>query len=105
MREPVEALLQHREAQGLTAANIARLTFLIVGAISVPITSPTLSDGLVTAVLIVILPVGRRVVEAHGGRLEVESTPGQGAPFTIALPAQAAVAIGDRNTALKSSSS
>lgn len=32
------------------------------------------------------LTIVRAIVEAHGGRLLVESTPGEGATFTIALP-------------------
>jgi two-component system NtrC family sensor kinase len=32
------------------------------------------------------LPISRRIVEGHGGRLDVASTPGQGAVFTIRLP-------------------
>ena len=33
------------------------------------------------------LAIVRAIVEAHGGRLVVDSAPGQGATFTIALPA------------------
>jgi len=33
------------------------------------------------------LAVARTIAEAHGGTLHVESTPGEGATFTIALPA------------------
>ena len=33
------------------------------------------------------LPIARRMVELHGGRLWVESRPGQGATFKVALPA------------------
>ena len=32
------------------------------------------------------LAIARGVVEAHGGRIEVQSVPGQGARFTIHLP-------------------
>lgn len=32
------------------------------------------------------LPIARGIVELHGGRLEAESTPGQGAKFRITLP-------------------
>ena len=36
------------------------------------------------------LSLVKRIVEAHGGRVAVESSPGAGATFTIALPAAAA---------------
>jgi two-component system sensor histidine kinase BaeS len=32
------------------------------------------------------LVIARAIAEAHGGRLTVRSTPGEGATFTIALP-------------------
>ncbi len=32
------------------------------------------------------LPTAKRIVEAHGGRIAVESEPGRGTKFTIALP-------------------
>ena len=34
------------------------------------------------------LPITRGIVQAHGGRLEVNSTPGQGSTFIIRLPAE-----------------
>jgi two-component system, NtrC family, sensor histidine kinase HydH len=34
------------------------------------------------------LPTARRIVERHGGRMEVQSEPGRGTQFTIWLPAQ-----------------
>jgi signal transduction histidine kinase len=34
------------------------------------------------------LAITRRVVEAHGGIIDVDSTPGQGATFWVWLPAQ-----------------
>jgi PAS domain S-box-containing protein len=36
------------------------------------------------------LPIARGMVELHGGRLDVESTPGRGSTFTITLPVKAA---------------
>ncbi len=33
------------------------------------------------------LPTTRKIVEAHGGKIEVQSEPGKGSQFTIALPA------------------
>ena len=35
------------------------------------------------------LAIARQLVLAHGGRIEVESQPGQGATFTVQLPADA----------------
>ena len=32
------------------------------------------------------LTIARRIVDAHGGHIDLESTPGQGTRFTIALP-------------------
>jgi signal transduction histidine kinase len=37
------------------------------------------------------LPAVRRVARAHGGRVEVTSTPGRGSAFTIRLPRESAV--------------
>lgn len=36
------------------------------------------------------LPITRRIVEDHGGTLELESAPGQGARFTLTLPVRGA---------------
>jgi signal transduction histidine kinase len=32
------------------------------------------------------LYIARRIVDAHGGRISVQSTPGEGATFTVHLP-------------------
>jgi two-component system NtrC family sensor kinase len=37
------------------------------------------------------LSISRRIVQAHGGRIDLESTPGPGATFTIILPVRATV--------------
>jgi len=34
------------------------------------------------------LDIARKIVEAHGGTIAVESAPGEGTTFTIALPRQ-----------------
>lgn len=44
------------------------------------------------------LPIARALVELHGGRIWVESHPGAGATFKIALPAAGAVAPGQEGT-------
>src|SRR6266446_8013 len=41
------------------------------------------------------LTIARRIVAAHGGRIEVESAPGQGTEFTILLPLQDGELYGD----------
>ena len=33
------------------------------------------------------LAISRKIVESHGGRIEVKSTPGKGTKFTVVLPA------------------
>jgi two-component system sensor histidine kinase FlrB len=35
------------------------------------------------------LAISRRIVQAHGGELEVSSAPGRGSTFTVRLPLQA----------------
>jgi signal transduction histidine kinase len=40
------------------------------------------------------LAIAQDLIEAHGGRLEVESQPGQGSQFTAWLPQQAPVSTG-----------
>lgn len=42
------------------------------------------------------LPISKRLVEAHGGRLWVESTVGQGANFSFMLPLEAKLSLGER---------
>jgi signal transduction histidine kinase len=37
------------------------------------------------------LPISRRLAEAHGGRLWLESTPGKGATFFVALPIESSL--------------
>ncbi|MDY0340108.1 MAG: ATP-binding protein, partial [Coriobacteriia bacterium] len=34
------------------------------------------------------LTIVHRIIDQHGGRIEVASTPGQGTSFTVVLPAE-----------------
>ena len=42
--------------------------------------------GEVEGELIPVLAIARGIIEAHGGRIWIESAPVQGAVFTFALP-------------------
>jgi signal transduction histidine kinase len=42
------------------------------------------------------LSISRRIIEAHGGRLTVQSMPGAGSTFTFTLPRTHGVPPGDR---------
>lgn len=46
------------------------------------------------------LPTARRLVEAHGGRIEVRSEGGKGTDFSVVLPAQAELGGGQGSTGL-----
>jgi signal transduction histidine kinase len=41
------------------------------------------------------LPISKRIVEKHGGKLEVDSTPGQGTTFRVVLPLECDPALAD----------
>jgi signal transduction histidine kinase len=45
------------------------------------------------------LPTARKIVEAHGGSLQVQSEPGKGSQFTVRLPAGGPTRMGERPTA------
>jgi two-component system sensor histidine kinase MprB len=40
------------------------------------------------------LPIAKRIAEAHGGRIEVQTAPGKGAAFMVLLPRKAKTAEG-----------
>jgi two-component system sensor histidine kinase TorS len=42
------------------------------------------------------LPISKRLVEAHGGRLWIESTVGQGSNFYFSLPVEATLTPGEQ---------
>jgi light-regulated signal transduction histidine kinase (bacteriophytochrome) len=36
--------------------------------------------------MVLVLPICKRIIEAHGGNISVESTVGKGATFTVTVP-------------------
>ena len=48
------------------------------------------------------LPVSQKILQEHGGRIRVESQPGQGSTFTLEFPATSPHAAGGENAAADS---
>jgi two-component system, sensor histidine kinase ChiS len=43
------------------------------------------------------LAICKRIIEAHGGKIKVESTPGKGTTFTVSLPIKPKTNFGGEN--------
>lgn len=71
------------EGLGMPAEQTARL-FQPFARVGVEATAGEKSTGLGLAIV-------RRIVEAHQGRVEVESAPGEGTTFTVLLPTAPAI--------------
>ncbi len=86
--EPAQVVFAVRdEGQGISPEDQARL-FTAFGRAGTKKTAGERSTGLGLA-------IARQVIDAHGGRLWVESRPGEGATFLISLPLPAAQAQSD----------
>lgn len=86
-REPEHACISfHDEGVGIAREHLPRL-FQPFGRSATRGTAGEKSTGLGLAIV-------RRIVEAHGGRMEVESELGVGSTFTVRLPHRAAPASG-----------